>query len=190
MYLSHKQYSPFMHLIYLFIGQILADEDEPGSKRLKKSEPDDKRETSHKGRPPKTSRVAERRTAPTAPRVELPVMESPASPVPEDTQNAREESSDFTPIVIPEVSIVSITRQDPRTAGFRPAAKPSARQAVTPSPSPTPIINEPKQVQPPYPPPPPTVPKSILTKPSGSSVRLYSTSRTPTRCLLSLGLFD
>ncbi|XP_041953172.1 death-inducer obliterator 1 isoform X1 [Alosa sapidissima] len=168
-------------------GQISADDiDEPGAKRLKKSEPEEKQETSHKERPPKMSRGTERRTAPIVPRVKSPVMESPASPVPEDIPDAGEESSDFTPIVIPEVSIVSITRQDPRTAGFRPAVKPSVHQPpIAPSPPTTPVISAPKPVKPPLPPPPPVVPKSILMKPTGSSVRLYSTSRTPTSAVSS-----
>ncbi|XP_062397744.1 death-inducer obliterator 1-like isoform X2 [Sardina pilchardus] len=163
-------------------GQISADDnDEPGAKRLKKSEPEEKQETSHKERPPKMSRGTEKRTAaPIVPRVKSPVMESPASPVPEDTPDTGEESSDFTPIVIPEVSIVSITRQDPRTAGFHPAVKPRVHQPpITPSPPTTPVISAPKPVKPPLPPPPPIVPKSILMKPTGSSIRLYSTSRTP-----------
>ncbi|KAL2103618.1 hypothetical protein ACEWY4_000486 [Coilia grayii] len=142
--------------------------------------PKTKPEALQKERLPKTGRVVTKRTAPTMPRIEAPVMESPASPVPEYAQDDGDNASDFTPIVIPEVSIVSITRQDPRTAGYRPVIKPSVCPAVTPSLPTTPITSEPKEVQPPQPPPPPpVVPKSILTKPSGSSVRLYSTSRTP-----------
>ncbi|XP_029291765.1 death-inducer obliterator 1 [Cottoperca gobio] len=47
-----------------------------------------------------------------------PVMESPASPTP-DTPKTTSRKRSYTPVVIPAVSTVTITRRDPRTAASR-----------------------------------------------------------------------
>nr|XP_046253397.1 uncharacterized protein LOC124063618 isoform X2 [Scatophagus argus] len=50
-----------------------------------------------------------------------PVMDSPASPTP-DTSKATTTKRAYTPVVIPAVSTVTITRRDPRTAASRSSA--------------------------------------------------------------------
>uniref|UniRef100_A0A3B4D3G2 Death inducer-obliterator 1 n=2 Tax=Pygocentrus nattereri TaxID=42514 RepID=A0A3B4D3G2_PYGNA len=118
-----------------------------------------------------------------------PIMESPASPTADDS-SVETASSDFSPLVIPEVSVVSITRRDPRTASYRPAPSPSvAATSAPPTPQCPPLMPTEKEavevtkaVDPLPLPPPPPMPKSILMKPSAPSVpRFYSSSSSTTR---------
>uniref|UniRef100_A0A3B3RY54 TFIIS central domain-containing protein n=1 Tax=Paramormyrops kingsleyae TaxID=1676925 RepID=A0A3B3RY54_9TELE len=110
---------------------------------------------------------------------ETSLIDSPASP--EDSA-ALPASSTYSslaaPVTIPAVSSVTITRRDPRTAGYRP---PSG----TTAPAPTPVlpntaselsVTESKPTTPLLlPPPPPSAPKSILLKPAASpDTRFFS----------------
>ncbi|KAM9342430.1 LOW QUALITY PROTEIN: death-inducer obliterator 1 [Pholidichthys leucotaenia] len=112
-----------------------------------------------------------------------PIMESPASPTPE-TSKATAPKKAYTPVMIPAVSTVTITRRDPRTA----ASRFSASLSSMPGPSNT-CLNQaapyapiketaashmvPATVLPPSKP----LPKSILMKPSSKAEpRLYGTS--------------
>ncbi|KAF3860696.1 hypothetical protein F7725_000951 [Dissostichus mawsoni] len=112
-----------------------------------------------------------------------PVMESPASPTP-DTPKTTTQKRSYTPVVIPAVSTVTITRRDPRTAANR-----SSSSRGTSSPSNTTnnqsvsysIRQETTSASPSAPtylgPPTKPLPKSILMKPSSSAdPRLYGTS--------------
>lgn len=130
------------------------------------------------------------------------IVESPASPVAEDC-SAEIAQPDFTPPVIPAVSVVTITRRDPRRAGYRSAPSPSVdpSPSLAPSPAPVPapvidptkilttlpsykeIVEEMKAAEPSQPPvPPPLVLKSILTKPMATSAaRFYSSSSLTAR---------
>ncbi|KAF7664396.1 hypothetical protein LDENG_00178390 [Lucifuga dentata] len=114
-----------------------------------------------------------------------PVMESPASPT-SDTHKDKTPMRTYTPVVIPAVSTVTITRRDPRTAASRFSALAGGTSGKT-----TMAQNQPASYAPlkdtssavslvpasPLPPPPPTLPKSILTKPSSSAdPRLYGAS--------------
>ncbi|XP_047445529.1 uncharacterized protein LOC125010755 isoform X2 [Mugil cephalus] len=117
--------------------------------------------------------------SPTSESPASPIMESPASPTP-DTSKATARKRAYTPVVIPAVSTVTITRRDPRTAASRCTASSSSTSGYT---NPTH-----KQAAPYAPvketaashsqkPPPKTLPKSILMKPSSTSdPRLYGTS--------------
>ncbi|KAG9353198.1 hypothetical protein JZ751_017774 [Albula glossodonta] len=97
---------------------------------------------------------------------EAPVTESPASP--EDTTIVTTSTQSFpTPVTIPAVSSVSITRRDPRTAGYRPPVTVAPAPATVSSSS-EPPVTENKAALPPPPPPPPSAPKSILLKPAAS----------------------
>uniref|UniRef100_A0A8C9R5Q7 TFIIS central domain-containing protein n=1 Tax=Scleropages formosus TaxID=113540 RepID=A0A8C9R5Q7_SCLFO len=94
---------------------------------------------------------------------ETPIMESPASP--EDAGASASSVSATSPsyvppVTIPAVSSVTITRRDPRTAGYRPPVS-------TPVPPVSEASPDNKMVTPPLPPPPPA-PKSILLKPASS----------------------
>ncbi|KAL6483204.1 hypothetical protein MHYP_G00080760 [Metynnis hypsauchen] len=118
-----------------------------------------------------------------------PIMESPASPTADDS-SVETASSDFSPLVIPEVSVVSITRRDPRTASYRPAPSPSVAPTSAPPtqecpplmPTEKEAVEVTKAVDPLPLPPPPPMPKSILMKPSAPSVpRFYSSSSSTTR---------
>lgn len=130
-----------------------------------------------------------------APGVVDPVMESPASPTADDS-SVEAASSDFSPLVIPEISVVSITRRDPRTAGYRPAAPPMVAPAPAPAPDPPqcppPVLPAKETVEETkaadtLPAPPPML-KSILMKPSIPSVpRFYTSSSSNTRCVNSAG---
>ncbi|KAK5894952.1 hypothetical protein CesoFtcFv8_011592 [Champsocephalus esox] len=112
-----------------------------------------------------------------------PVMESPASPTP-DTPKTTTQKRSYTPVVIPAVSTVTITRRDPRTAANR-----SSSSRGTSSPSNTTnnqsvsysLRQETTSASPSAPtylgPPTKPLPKSILMKPSSSAdPRLYGTS--------------
>ncbi|KAG7477943.1 hypothetical protein MATL_G00074950 [Megalops atlanticus] len=160
-------------------GQKSAD-DEPAPKKpklsasaaTKKAEPKVKQDP----RPAKAGASSTEGTPAAPPGGETPVSESPASP--EDTSMVATSSQSFTPVTIPAVSSVSITRRDPRTAGYRPPV------TVTPAPPATsstsePSVMETKVALPPPPPPPPSAPKSILLKPASSpDTRFFSTSGT------------
>ncbi|XP_072304764.1 uncharacterized protein [Eucyclogobius newberryi] len=112
-----------------------------------------------------------------------PVMESPASPSSDDRQSAPMKS--YTPVVIPSVSTVSITRRDPRTAASRYTALTNSSAALSEREAqksdsyfPLTDTSSPVQTAPPVSLPSITVlPKSILTKPSHSGdPRLYASS--------------
>ncbi|KAI5095493.1 death-inducer obliterator 1-like isoform X2 [Silurus meridionalis] len=114
------------------------------------------------------------------------VIESPASPNAEEC-NVETPQKEFSPPVIPAVSIVTITRKDPRTAGYRAAPSTAivpAHVLVPDPPKSLTIIcsekettDEPKAVEPPPPPPPPPMPKSILMKPSAPSNPMFYSSQ-------------
>lgn len=116
-----------------------------------------------------------------------PINDSPASPT-QDNPIVKAPTRAYTPVMIPAVSTVTITRRDPRTAGNRPSAM--ATVSSTPAP-PTPISYVPVRetvtwTKPalPLPPslPPQTIPKSILMKPSSSAdARFYGTSGSSSR---------
>uniref|UniRef100_W5M8J1 Death-inducer obliterator 1 n=1 Tax=Lepisosteus oculatus TaxID=7918 RepID=W5M8J1_LEPOC len=116
-----------------------------------------------------------------APGGETPIVESPASP--EETSNPATSSQSFAPIPIPAVSSVTITRRDPRTAGYRPAAGASPAPTAAPAaPGSTEagaaaaasVAGEsaPEAAKPAVPLPPPA-PKSILMKPASSPDTRY-----------------
>uniref|UniRef100_A0A3Q3AZ19 Death-inducer obliterator 1-like n=2 Tax=Kryptolebias marmoratus TaxID=37003 RepID=A0A3Q3AZ19_KRYMA len=126
------------------------------------------------------SPVMDSPTSPTLESPASPVMESPASPASE-TSTAAAPIKAYTPVVIPTVSTVTITRRDPRTAASRftaPSAgtsssnKTSVNQAASYAP-----IKDTATSHSAAPPPPKPLPKSILLKPSSSAdPRLYGTS--------------
>uniref|UniRef100_A0A3Q3W509 TFIIS central domain-containing protein n=1 Tax=Mola mola TaxID=94237 RepID=A0A3Q3W509_MOLML len=117
-------------------GQIPAtDEQEPSKKKRKISETRDKQDPSWRKfarddsplRAPPDSPDMDSPTlsltdpsspSPTLESPASPVMESPASPTP-DTPKATTTKRAYTPVVIPAVSTVTITRRDPRTAASR-----------------------------------------------------------------------
>ncbi|XP_038863411.1 death-inducer obliterator 1-like [Salvelinus namaycush] len=134
-----------------------------------------------------------------------PVMDSPASPILENCK-AKTPSRMYTPVMIPAVSTVTITRCDPRTIGNRSAAlygDPRTADNCTPamasvalSTAPLPpvfhapvkqsgTLSKPFMPLPPPPslPPMPALPKSILTKPSSSS--FYGSSASSSRAMNS-----
>ncbi|XP_026800791.3 death-inducer obliterator 1 [Pangasianodon hypophthalmus] len=187
-------------------GQISADED-PDAKTLKKDEPKNEQED----KPPCTVPLSDKKPPSAALGDDsAAVMESPASPTAEDC-SAETAQTDFSPPVIPAVSIVTITRRDPRTAGYRAAPSPfvipapASVPAPVPAPAPLPVsalvpvpdppkslstipsdketVEETKAAEPPQPPaPPPPMPKSILMKPSAPSIpRFYSSPSLTTR---------
>ncbi|XP_073679702.1 death-inducer obliterator 1 [Garra rufa] len=121
-----------------------------------------------------------------SPALDSDIIESPASPSGEDLAS-QTPSADFSPVLIPSVPIVSISRRDPRTAQYRqaPSSSGGPESVSNPQQPPHPVKNvaEPlKETHPPHvsvhlPPPPPPMPKSILMKPSldtsyGSTARL------------------
>ncbi|XP_061128641.1 uncharacterized protein si:ch73-181d5.4 isoform X1 [Syngnathus typhle] len=124
------------------------------------------------------------RDSPASPTLESPaspVMESPSSP---DTSKTSSKRS-YTPVVIPAVSTVTITRRDPRTAANRNAASscsvPGPTNTLKNKSAPYNSLREdssassfvPKLPVPPTKP----LPKSILMKPSSSAdPRLYGMS--------------
>lgn len=124
--------------------------------------------------------------SPASPTVDTPaspVMESPASPTSDDLQTTPKKS--YTPVVIPAVSTVTITRRDPRTAASRYSAVTNSIAPLSETGHhksgpyiPSKDIGSTLPSAPPLSLPPATlVPKSILTKPSSSAdPRLYGTS--------------
>ncbi|XP_060793160.1 death-inducer obliterator 1 isoform X2 [Neoarius graeffei] len=185
-------------------GQISANED-PDTKTLKKDEPKNEQEE----KPPCAVPLSDKKPVSASPGDNSIVMESPASPTTEEC-TAEITQPDFSPPVIPAVSIVTITRRDPRTAGYRSAPSPSVVSVPVPAPVPVLVsasasipVPEPAKnlstipseketvkeakatelLQPPAPPaPPPPMPKSILMKPSVPAVpTFYSSPSLTTR---------
>ncbi|KAI1890855.1 hypothetical protein AGOR_G00157900 [Albula goreensis] len=150
-------------------GQKSAEE-EPPPKKPKPSAPAVAKKVEVKAKQePRPSKVGSS-TSDSAPVAaagsEAPVTESPASP--EDTTIVTTSTQSFpTPVTIPAVSSVSITRRDPRTAGYRPPVTVAPAPATVSSSS-EPPVTESKAALPPPPPPPPSAPKSILLKPAAS----------------------
>uniref|UniRef100_A0A3B5A685 Death inducer-obliterator 1 n=1 Tax=Stegastes partitus TaxID=144197 RepID=A0A3B5A685_9TELE len=104
-----------------------------------------------------------------------PVMESPASPTP-DTPKAATQKREYTPVVIPAVSTVTITRRDPRTAASRFSASSSSASRSSSTThnegapyAPIKEATASHSAQAPSLPPTITLPKSILMKPSSTS---------------------
>ncbi|XP_053338304.1 death-inducer obliterator 1 [Clarias gariepinus] len=179
-------------------GQISVNE-EPDAKTLKKDEQMNEQEE----KSPCAIPLSEKKPPSAAlGDNDVLVMESPASPTAEDC-NIETTQSDFAPPVIPAVSIVTITRRDPRTAGYHsaPPPPPPSFSSVVPAAvqDPVPVTDPPKNLttvpgdkeadmeikavlplQLPVPPPP--MPKSILMKPSVPSIsRFYSSQSLTTR---------
>lgn len=110
-----------------------------------------------------------------SPALDTDVIESPASPSGEDL-NSQKPSADFSPVLIPSVPTVSISRRDPRTAQYRqapPSASPES--ASIPQQHPHPVKSAPESLKETHPPHvsvtlPPPMPKSILMKPSPASL--------------------
>ncbi|KAL7864517.1 hypothetical protein AOLI_G00159370 [Acnodon oligacanthus] len=166
-------------------GQISADED-TDVKTFKKEELKDEEEEKTT---PWVIQMFDKKPPDPTPVETDPIMDSPASPTADDS-SVETTSSDFSPLVIPEVSVVSITRRDPRTASYRPAPSPSiAPTSASPTalmPTEKEAVEETKAVDPLPLPPPPPMPKSILMKPSAPSVaRFYSSSSSTTRLMSS-----
>ncbi|CAB1329381.1 unnamed protein product [Coregonus sp. 'balchen'] len=138
-----------------------------------------------------TSPTMESPASPTMESPASPILESPASPIPENCK-AKTPSRMYTPVMIPAVSTVTITRCDPRTTGNRSAAlygdprtagncTPAMASVALSTAPPPPVsyvpakqsgtLSKPFMPLPPPPslPPIPALPKSILMKPSSSS---------------------
>ncbi|XP_030623663.1 death-inducer obliterator 1 [Chanos chanos] len=168
-------------------GQISADE-EPPPKKSKKAE---QKESEEAATPQIVHTVEENPEPAPSESVSPLIIESPASPVAEHS-SAEIASPEFAPVVIPGVSTMSVTGRDPRTMAYRPAPSskviPAASSTQTQMPPVKETISEAKPMQPLHPPlpPPPTIPKSILMKPSSSSVsRFTSSSGSSSRSLTS-----
>ncbi|XP_057175468.1 uncharacterized protein si:ch73-181d5.4 isoform X1 [Triplophysa rosa] len=113
------------------------------------------------------------------------ITASPASPSADDCEMPTS-SGDFSPVLIPSVPIVSLSRRDPRTAQFRQVLTPSTdtKSVLPQSQLPPPAENvqetlkETTVVQPSPHMPVPVVPKSILTKPTPTSASRLDASST------------
>uniref|UniRef100_A0A672QMJ4 Death-inducer obliterator 1-like n=2 Tax=Sinocyclocheilus grahami TaxID=75366 RepID=A0A672QMJ4_SINGR len=110
------------------------------------------------------------------PALDSDIFESPASPSEEDL-NSQIPSADFSPVLIPSVPMVSISRRDPRTAQYRQAPPSSAvsESASIPQQHPHPVKNAPESLKETLPPHvsvplPAPMPKSILMKPPPASL--------------------
>ncbi|XP_016110898.1 LOW QUALITY PROTEIN: death-inducer obliterator 1 [Sinocyclocheilus grahami] len=110
------------------------------------------------------------------PALDSDIFESPASPSGEDL-NSQIPSADFSPVLIPSVPTVSISRRDPRTAQYRQAPPLSAvsESASIPQQHPHPVKNAPESLKETLPPHvsvplPAPMPKSILMKPPPASL--------------------
>ncbi|XP_051956364.1 death-inducer obliterator 1 isoform X2 [Xyrauchen texanus] len=150
-------------------GQV-SIEGEPEPKKLKM---DKTKDNSVEQKPSSVVQVMEEAPPPTKPVLDADVMESPASPNAEDCET-QTPSVDFSPVLIPSVSTVSISRRDPRTAQYRLTPTCSGPSVVSPTQQhPTPALNvseTPKEIMPIHPlHVPPPMPKSILMKPLHSS---------------------
>lgn len=102
------------------------------------------------------------------------IIESPASPSGEDL-HSQTPSADFSPVLIPSVPTVSISRRDPRTAQYRQAAPPSEVPEPASVPQQPPVKNTPEPLTETLPtrvsaPLSAPMPKSILMKPSPASL--------------------
>uniref|UniRef100_A0A667ZXP4 Death inducer-obliterator 1 n=1 Tax=Myripristis murdjan TaxID=586833 RepID=A0A667ZXP4_9TELE len=152
-------------------GQLPAEEEEPVQKKAKISDSKDKGcagDDSPLRAPP-----------------DSPDMDSPTSPLMEPASNAPKPKTGtraYTPVVIPAVSTVTITRRDPRTAASRSSVLPSGTSGpVNTAQSQSSLYTPLKDTSPTPPLPPPSslpqtsvLPKSILMKPSSSAdPRLY-----------------
>ncbi|XP_059384608.1 death-inducer obliterator 1 [Carassius carassius] len=111
-----------------------------------------------------------------SPALDSDIIESPASPSGEDL-NSQTPSADFSPVLIPSVPTVSISRRDPRTAQYRQAPPSSAgpESASVPQQHPHPVKNTPEPLTETLPtrvsaPLSAPMPKSILMKPSPASL--------------------
>ncbi|XP_077073841.1 uncharacterized protein LOC143724572 isoform X2 [Siphateles boraxobius] len=108
--------------------------------------------------------------------IESAVIESPASPSAEDL-DSQSPAADFSPVLIPAVPTVSLSRRDPRTAQYRQTLPSSAGPECvsTPHQHPQParpVLEPVKETHTPHVSvlPPAPMPKSILTKPSPASL--------------------
>uniref|UniRef100_A0A3B3TTX8 Death-inducer obliterator 1-like n=1 Tax=Poecilia latipinna TaxID=48699 RepID=A0A3B3TTX8_9TELE len=121
---------------------------------------------------------------------ESPLLAPPDTPEMESPTFSLMEPSSYTPVVIPTVSTVTITRRDPRTAANRFTAS-SGGNIVSKQAAPYAAMKgslAPSSAPPPSVPPPKALPKSILMKPSssadprlsGASSRYLKISQTPT----------
>uniref|UniRef100_A0A3B5M0I9 TFIIS central domain-containing protein n=1 Tax=Xiphophorus couchianus TaxID=32473 RepID=A0A3B5M0I9_9TELE len=132
-----------------------------------------------------------------SPKLTIVEFPSPASPTPEGSTVPALKRS-YTPVVIPTVSTVTITRRDPRTAANRFAASSGGNSGlsniVSKQAAPYAAIKgtlAPSSAPPPSVPPPKTLPKSILMKPSSSSdPRLSGASSRYLKSLNSKSCFN
>ncbi|XP_051516364.1 death-inducer obliterator 1 isoform X2 [Myxocyprinus asiaticus] len=165
-------------------GQVSTEgEPEPKKPKMEKTK-DDSVEEKHSS----VVQVMEEAPPPIKPVLDADVMESPASPNAEDCET-QTPSVDFSPVLIPSVSTVSISRRDPRTAQYRLTPTCSGPTVVSPPQQhPPPVLNvsettkEIKPIHPLHVPPP--MPKSILMKPSHSSASRVDTLYGSTTRLL------
>ncbi|XP_043092796.1 death-inducer obliterator 1 [Puntigrus tetrazona] len=111
-----------------------------------------------------------------SPSLDFDIIESPASPSGEDL-TSQIPLADFSPVLIPSVPTVSISRRDPRTAQFRQAVPSSTgpESASVPQQHPHPVKNAPESLKETHVPHvsvplPAPMPKSILMKPSPTSL--------------------
>lgn len=112
------------------------------------------------------------------------IIESPASPSGEDL-NSQIPSAEFSPVLIPSVPTVPISRRDPRRAQYRQAPPLSAGPESASIPQ-QPVKNAPESLKETLPPHvsvpiPAPMPKSILMKPSPAS--LDTSYGSTTRCM-------
>ncbi|XP_076875055.1 death-inducer obliterator 1 [Brachyhypopomus gauderio] len=180
-------------------GQISGDKD-PEPRKMKKEEAEDEKEEKEKEREKERERTAfvvhmpdNSPTLATVGEAEGSyIMESPASPVTDDP-GAETAPPDYSPLVIPAVSVVSITRRDPRTAPRSSAPPSDATTSASPQIPPQnlpPVPTEEEkaeEVMPAKPLPlaaPLPMPKSILMKPTPAVPRFYHAS-TPVPSLVS-----
>lgn len=122
-----------------------------------------------------------------SPALDSDIIESPASPNAEDL-DSKLTSADFSPVLIPSVPTVSISRRDPRTAQYRQTLPSSAGpEFVSPPhqhPPPVKAVMDPlKETLAPHVSvhSPAVMPKSILMKPSPAS--LDTSYGSTTRCM-------
>lgn len=111
-----------------------------------------------------------------SPALNSDIIESPASPSGEDL-DSQTPSADFSPVLIPSVPTVSISRRDPRTAQFRQAPSLCAgpESVSNPHQHPHPVKNVTESLKETHPPHvsvhlPAPMPKSILMKPSPAAL--------------------
>lgn len=120
-----------------------------------------------------------------SPALDSDIIESPASPSGEDL-NSQNPSADFSPVLIPSVPTVSISRRDPRTAQYRQAPPTSAGPESASIPQQHPVKSAPEPLKETHPPQvsvplPAPMPKFVLMKPSPAS--LDTSYGSMTRCM-------